>query len=366
MIILLFQTELHHSGMGIVNSILIFLISISIIRRYSKKKKIPSIKVWDISFKKNIILSFIWLIINISIAISFSLFIKNISIYFLTQVCVYILIDIFIGTIIVRNLYQKKLAESFKFVFSIQLILLGISIILGLILAILFGYIFPQFSDALFFILEFGLLSTLLITALSLIIGLILGLLLAIMRVYGGKELYWLSSGYEKLFRGIPLLVLIFIFAFGLPGIFWYIEPLDRLLASVILALGMRSGAYQSQIFRGAILSVNPGQMEAARSLGMNKIKSFRYIILPQALRIAIPGWSNEYSIVIKDTSFAGAIGTFEMTLIATIWGFRSVELFTLSMGVVAVLYFLFTFPVTNLFGKRQTEKLKKLGMGGG
>ena len=106
--------------------------------------------------------------------------------------------------------------------------------------------------------------------------------------------------------------------------------------------------------------------MEAARSLGLSKLKSFRYIVLPQALRIAIPGWSNEYSIVIKDTSFAGAIGTFEMTFIATIWGFRSVELFTLSMGVVAVLSFLFTFPVPNLFGKRQTEKLKKLGMGGG
>ena len=101
---------------------------------------------------------------------------------------------IFIGTIIVRNLYQKKLAESFKFVFSIQLILLGISTILGFMLAILFGYIFPQFSDALFFILEFGLFYTLLITALSLIIGLALGLSLAIMRVYGGKELYWLCK----------------------------------------------------------------------------------------------------------------------------------------------------------------------------
>ncbi|MBY8988034.1 MAG: amino acid ABC transporter permease [Candidatus Lokiarchaeota archaeon] len=363
---MLFQTELDHIGMGIVNSILIFLISIYIIRWYSRKKNVPSIKQWDISFNKNIKVSLVWLIINISIAISFSLFIKNIRIYFLTQVCVYILSDIFIGTFIVRNIYKIKLAESFKFVFVIQLILFGISFILGYILAIIFGYLFPEISDAVFFVLEFGLLITLLITALSLIFGFVIGLTLAIMRVYGGKELYWLAGGYEKLFRGIPLLVLIFIFAFGLPGIFWYLEPLDRLLASVILALGIRSGAYQSQIFRGAILSVNPGQMEAARSLGMNKIKSFRYIVLPQALRIAIPGWSNEYSVVIKDTSFAGAIGTFEMTFAAYIWGFRSVELFTLSMGVVAVLYFLFTFPVTNLFGKRQTEKLKKLGMGGG
>lgn len=363
---MLYQTELDFTIIGIVNSILIFLISIYIIRRYSKKKNKPSIRKWDISFIKNIKLSLIWLVINIIVAISLSYFIKNILIYILAQICVNILIDVFIGSLIVRILYKKNLSESFKFVSSIQLILFGISIILGFILSIVFGYFFPAFSNALFFILKFGLFYTLTITAFSLFIGLGIGLILAIMRVYGGKELYWLSSGYEKVFRGIPLLVLIFIFAVGIPGLFWYIEPLDRLLASVILALGIRSGAYQSQIFRGAILSVNPGQMEAARSLGMNKLKSFRYVVLPQALRIAIPGWSNEYSIVIKDSSFAGAVGTFEMTLIATIWGNRSVELFTMSMGVVAVLYFLFTFPITNLFGKRQSEKLKKLGMGGG
>ncbi|GAH81413.1 unnamed protein product, partial [marine sediment metagenome] len=73
----------------------------------------------------------------------------------------------------------------------------------------------------------------------------------------GGIELGWFASGYEKIFRGIPILILIYIFAFGIPDLFWYIEPLQRPLASIILALGLRSGAYQSQIFRGAILSVN-------------------------------------------------------------------------------------------------------------
>ncbi|MFW9820487.1 MAG: amino acid ABC transporter permease, partial [Candidatus Thorarchaeota archaeon] len=351
---MLHQTELSFTMIGIVSSILIFLLGIFIIRWYLKKRNVPATKQWDISFIKNIEVNLIWLLINLTVAISLSYFIENLLIYFLIQFSFSILMNGFIGSIIVSVVYKKKFLESFKFIFAIQLILFGINIILGFILTIVFGYVYPAFSDALLFILEFGLFYTLIITTLSLLIGLGIGLTLAVMRVYGGKELYWLSSGYEKLFRGIPLLVLIFIFAVGIPGLFWYIEPLDRLLASVILALGIRSGAYQSQIFRGAILSINPGQMEAARSLGMNKMQSFRYIILPQALRIAIPGWSNEYAVVIKDSSFAGAVGTFEMTLIATIWGNRSVELFTLSMGVVAILYFLFTFPVTNLIGKWQ------------
>ncbi len=363
---MLFQTELEFIGMGIVNSIIIFPISIYIMRWYSKKKDMPHIQLWDTSLKTAYKVSLVWLMVNILIGILFNTFAKNITIYFLIQYYVYMIIDLFIGTIVVKSIYKKELGESFMFVFIIQVILFGIGLIIGFITVLLLGYIFPEVSDVFFFVLEFGLFFTLLITASSLLIGFAIGISLAIMRVYGGKELHWLSSGYEKLFRGIPLLVLIFIFAFGFPGLFWYLESLDRLLASVIMALGLRSGAYQSQIFRGAILSVNPGQMEAARSVGMNKIQAFRHVVLPQALRLAVPGWSNEYAVVIKDSSFASAIGTFEMTFIAYIWGLRSVELFTLSMGVVAVLYFLFTFPVTRLFGERQTKKLKKLGMGGG
>ena len=363
---MLFQIGFQYIGIGILNSLVIFPISILIIRWYLKKKTIPSISYWNTDFKPALLLSFFWFIINFSIAILFNFFIEDLFLYFLIQVIVYVVIDICIGTVFVKKIYEKEYNDSFKFIFVIQMIIFGISIIFGFILAILFGYILPQISTSFFFILRFGLLNTLLITISSLMIGLVLGLTLAIMRVYGSKELFWLSGGYEKIFRGIPLLVLIFIFAFGFPGLFWYLPPLDRYLASVILALGMRSGAYQSQIFRGAIISVNPGQMEAARSLGMNKIQSFRHVVLPQALRIAIPSWSNEFAVVIKDSSFAGAIGIVDMTFAAYVSSYHSIELFTLSIGVTAVLYFLFTYPVTRIFGERQTKKLKKLGMGGG
>jgi len=224
----------------------------------------------------------------------------------------------------------------------------------------------PTVTDIIIYILTKGLAQTLLLTALGLLFGFVLGILLAIMRVYGGKELGWLASGYEKIFRGIPILVLIYIFAYGLTGLFWFVEPLQRPLASIILALALRSGAYQSQIFRGAILSVTPGQTEAARALGMSGFQSFRHIVLPQALRLSVPSWSNEYAVVIKDSSFAYAVGIVEMTKAAYDFSYAFRGFWTLSIGVLAIIYFLLTYPVTRLFGERQTKKLKELGMGGG
>ncbi|MFX1411845.1 MAG: amino acid ABC transporter permease [Promethearchaeota archaeon] len=365
---MLFQTELDFVGIGIAISIIIFPIGIFLLRWYAKKIYMAPTNVWDTSLKPAYIVSLILLLINVPISILINfLFAENLFFYLMIQYYNYILIDLFVGAIIVMRIYKKKFGESVQFVIVVQLILFGIVLILGYVISLILGYIYPDISDAIFFILEFGLFYTLFITAISLLIGFLIGILLALMRVYGSKELGWLSSGYEKIFRGIPLLVLILIFSAGMPGLFFYLDPLDRLLAGVILALGLRSGAYQSQIFRGAILSVNPGQMEAGRALGMSGLQAFQHIVMPQALRLAIPSWSNEYAVVIKDSSFAGYYGSIvEMTLAAYIWGLRTLELFTLSMGVVAFIYLLFTYPVTRVFGERQTKKLKKLGMGGG
>lgn len=224
----------------------------------------------------------------------------------------------------------------------------------------------PDLPSIFFYILVNGLPSTLLLCAQGLLGGFVLGLSLAIMRVYGGRELGWIASAYEKLLRGIPLLILMSIFVFGMPDIFWFIDPLTRPLFGVILALALRSGAYQSQLFRGAILSVNPGQIMAARAIGMNQFQAFRHIVLPQALRLAVPSWSNEYAVVIKDSSYAYGFGIIEILKV----GFRvSVNypmVWAPTMVVVAIIYLIFTYPVTKVFGERQTKKLKELGMGGG
>jgi polar amino acid transport system permease protein len=224
----------------------------------------------------------------------------------------------------------------------------------------------PDLPSIFFYILTRGLPNTLILTALGLLLGFVLGLILSLMSVYGSRELVWISSAYEKVLRGIPILVLIYIFRWGMPGLFWYFNlSVERALASVVLALSLRSGAYQSQIFRGAILSVDRGQLDAGYALGMTKFQAVRHIVMPQALRLAIPGWSNEYAIVIKDSSFAVEVGIFEMTKAAEQISVSYPQLFTLTMFVAAIIYFIFTYPIIKLVGNRQIKKLKRLGLGG-
>ncbi len=154
-----------------------------------------------------------------------------------------------------------------------------------------------------------GLTNTLVLTAFGILLGTILGIILAIGRSYGKKPLSIFILIYEKVLRGIPLLVIFFLIYFGLPQIGINLNA----ITSAILGLGLRSAAYQSQIFRGAINSIPKGQIDAAYSIGMSKLKSIRYIILPQVLRLSIPGWSNEFTILLKDTSIAFTIGVIDL-----------------------------------------------------
>lgn len=155
-----------------------------------------------------------------------------------------------------------------------------------------------------------GAIITLKLIGGALALGLIMGIPMAIGQVYGNKYVANLISFYVWFFRGLPVLVLLFLFYFGL---FMFLGFNLTALTAAILVLGLRSAAYQSQIFRGSIQSVGEGQMMAARSLGMSKLKAIFYIILPQALRISIPSWSNEYSIILKDSAVTYAIGLTEI-----------------------------------------------------
>lgn len=141
-------------------------------------------------------------------------------------------------------------------------------------------------------------------------LGFIMGVPMAVGQVYGNKYLSGLISLYVWFFRGLPVLVLLFLFYFGLFSLLGLNLPA---FTAAILVLGLRSAAYQSQIFRGSIQSLGEGQMLAARSLGMKKSEAILYIILPQALRISIPGWSNEYAILLKDSAITYAIGVIEI-----------------------------------------------------
>jgi polar amino acid transport system permease protein len=155
-----------------------------------------------------------------------------------------------------------------------------------------------------------GLLVTLGLVVGALALGFIIGIPMAIGQVYGNRFVSNLVSIYVWFFRGLPVLVLLFLFYFGLFSLF---NLNLSAFTSAVLVLGLVSAAYQSQIFRGSINSIGKGQMLAALSLGISKFDAIFSIILPQALRISIPGWSNEFSILLKDSAVTYAIGVMEV-----------------------------------------------------
>ena len=154
-----------------------------------------------------------------------------------------------------------------------------------------------------------GSLVTLGNVALSLGMGLVLGVPLAVGQVYGGPWLRRLAALYVWFFRGVPILVLLFLCY----GLFMSLGlPVDPFFACC-LVLGCTSTAYQSQIFRGAMESLPRGQLNAALALGMGEGAGIRSIVLPQALRLSIPGWANEFSILLKDSALCFVLGTPEI-----------------------------------------------------
>ena len=186
-----------------------------------------------------------------------------------------------------------------------------------------------------------GTSVTLELTFVCILSGFVLGILMALGRVYGNRPIYVLATGYVELIRGTPLLVQLFLIYYGLPDVGIVLHPI---LAAGI-ALGINTSAYQAEYFRGAIQSIPAGQMIAARSLGMGKLSSVWYIILPQALRLAIPPWSNELIYMLKYTSLAFVVGVPELMGRADIIAARNFRYFDVYL-IVAIIYLV----IVNLF----------------
>lgn len=190
-----------------------------------------------------------------------------------------------------------------------------------------------------------GLWLTIVATVLSLAVALVLGVLFGFFKVSESKILRGVATTYVAIFRGTPLLVQAFFFYFGLPQMTG--QPIDVLTAGV-LTLSLNAGAYMTEIVRGGIQSVDPGQLEASRSLGLSYVTSMRRVVVPQAIKIMTPSFINQFVITLKDTSLLAVIGFAELTyqgqqIYAS--NFRTGE----TLLIVAALYFIVITALTQL-----------------
>jgi len=196
-------------------------------------------------------------------------------------------------------------------------------------------------------------LLTIKLTLLSLFFGIFVGFFFAILRTSKNKILYYFSYYYSYVFRGTPLLVQIFIIYFGLGQVEWIRESFLWILlkepySCAILAFTLNTGAYSSEIFRSAFETINKGVLEAATSLGLNKINIFFKVKLPMAIKQSLPAYGNEMILMLKGTSLASTVTLLDLTgvakhIISTT--FRPIEVFI----VAGSIYLLMTFIIHNI-----------------
>lgn len=202
----------------------------------------------------------------------------------------------------------------------------------------------------------------------SLVVGLVFGLLGATAKLSDVSPLRWLGNGYSTLVRGLPEFLVVLTFYFGatdalmaVASLFGYDEYIEiSAFAAGTAALGFIFGAYASELFRGAIIAIPPGQAEAARALGMNRRKTFFRITLPQVWRIALPGLGNLFMILMKDTALVSVVGLEELMRKTSFAVGHTKEPFTFYLAA-AVMYLVLTSLAS--FGLRYMERRANVGV---
>ncbi|MEK5059150.1 MULTISPECIES: amino acid ABC transporter substrate-binding protein/permease [unclassified Paenibacillus] len=198
-----------------------------------------------------------------------------------------------------------------------------------------------------------GLGQTLIYTIVSLFFAFILGLIFGLMKVGQNKVLRFIATVFVDLFRGIPLIVLAFFIYFGIPQAFGFTMPL---YLAAILTLSLNAGAYVTEIIRGGIQSIDQGQMEAARSLGLPYRTSMMKIVIPQAIRVMIPSFINQLVITLKDTSILSAIGLVELTQSGKIIIARTFASFDIWL-MVAIMYLIVITILTKIASSLEVKR---------
>jgi polar amino acid transport system permease protein len=214
-------------------------------------------------------------------------------------------------------------------------------------------------GQQLIFILE-GVPLTLSISIFSFLIGIAIGLPLAFIRVYE-KEIGFVVDAYEKVFRGIPEIVLLLLFFFGLGPFFPF--PFGSAFIVSCIVLGLRSGANQSQIYRGAIRGVGDEQLIAGSSIGLSKWRAIWHVMVPQVFNFSTPGLGSEYALLIKDSAYVYVLSLAEVFTrayqIKTSPPYDAVTPFI----IAAVVYIIMTFPIAYSLDKWGTKRKRKIGL---
>jgi His/Glu/Gln/Arg/opine family amino acid ABC transporter permease subunit len=201
-----------------------------------------------------------------------------------------------------------------------------------------------------------GLVLTLQLSALSLVIAMVLGIGASLLGMSKHAPLRAINAVYVSIIRGTPLLVQGFFIYFGLTGV---LGVRISAFAAGTIALSLNAGGYLSEIFRGGIQAVDPGQREAARSLGLSARQTTWRIIIPQAIRICIPSVVNQWCITIKDTSIISVIGLAELTKMGQQIIARTYQSFQVWI-IVGVMYFAVIWLLT--LAARYVERKVSLG----
>lgn len=203
-----------------------------------------------------------------------------------------------------------------------------------------------------------GTIVTIVLSLLTVILGCVLGLIAILMKRSRFKILRFISMTYTQIVRGTPILLQLFIWLYGLPMIGLSIPAMpvlgsvygSREFLTAVIALGINSGAYICELLRGGLDSIDKGQMEAGRSLGLSNLETMRYIVVPQAVRVVLPGLCNEFIQMIKESSIVSTVGVFDIMYTSNIVKAATYSVFE-SLIIIAIIYFLLTTILTTIMG---------------
>jgi His/Glu/Gln/Arg/opine family amino acid ABC transporter permease subunit len=201
-----------------------------------------------------------------------------------------------------------------------------------------------------------GARVTLAMTGLALLVGVVVGLALALARISGWKILSWPAYAYIEFFRTTPPLVQIIWFYFVLPVAIG--TELNSFQAASA-ALGLNIAAFMGEIFRSGIQGIEATQRDAARVLGLGRVDTLRFVILPQAIRIVLPPTTTTVMLLLKGTALASSIGALELTRVGQLVSletFRPLEVWS----SIAIIYFILTYPIA--LGARHLERRLRVG----